>query len=306
MTLPAKIFIREVGLREGLQINQDLVRLSDKLALVEALNRTGLKELELTAFVNPERVPQMADAAELCSQFQVVKDIRYTALYLNQQGFLRAIAQAKLSLQGWLYTAASDAFLKANQNSSQQKFFDALAGWLELFAEKKVPLHGAMISCAFGCHYEGHIPSAKVVALVENLQKRLADAGLYLQELSLADTVGMASPASVSKLITAVKGILNPQTEISLHLHDTRGLGLVNAYAGLQQGIRIFDTSIGGVGGCPFTAGAAGNIATEDLGWLCQELGIETGLSLQACKQAALLMEKVIGKSLPGRFYRSP
>jgi hydroxymethylglutaryl-CoA lyase len=295
---PSRVEIREVGPREGFQSFHAVVPTATKLRLIDALARSGLEEIEVTSFVRPDKVPQLADAEALVSALPAHPSVRYTALYLNQTGFKRSTAFATLKNRGWLYTSPSKTFLKANNNTTHEEVLARIPEWCGLFADAGKRVHGVMVSNAFGCAYEGPVAVDAVVQLVTQYRDAVSACNQPLQEVCLADTVGMADPALVEQLLTALSPL---QIPLSLHLHDTRGLGLVNAYAGLLHGVSIFESSIGGIGGCPFTPGAAGNIATEDLVNLCHSLGITTGIDLPALAQAAHLAESIMGTPLPGR-----
>jgi hydroxymethylglutaryl-CoA lyase len=301
-TLPTHVEIREVGPREGFQSFQRVVPTSDKLRLIEALAKSGLREIEVTSFVRPDRVPQLADAEALVAALTADPKIRYTALCLNQTGFKRSEATGKLGTRGWLYTSPSSSFLKANSNTTLDDCIREIPEWCRLFRDHSKSLHGLMISNAFGCAYEGSVSSKMVRDVVDRYCHELTRNGEALKEICLADTVGMGNPRSVEECLTALQPLGIP---LSLHLHDTRGLGLVNAFVGLKLGITIFESSVGGIGGCPFTPGAAGNIATEDLVYMCDSLGITTGVDLAEVCRAAHLCETIMGTQLPGRVYKT-
>jgi hydroxymethylglutaryl-CoA lyase len=302
MGLPSRVVIREVGPREGFQILPTVIETGRKLELVESLAATGLSEIEVTSFVRPDRVPQMADAEKLVAALPQAESVRFTGLYLNVPGFERAHATGRLDLLGWLYTSASDSFLRSNSNSTIEESLQSVPKWISAFRAAGRRIHGLMVSTAFGCELEGTITSASIVALVERFITECAKHGERLAEVCLADTVGRGSPEAVRETVRAVRALgVNP----SLHLHDTWGLGLANSYAGLLEGVAIFETSIAGMGGCPFTPGAAGNVATEDFVYLCESLGIATGVNLERCCQAAELAERIVGAPLPGRVYRA-
>ncbi len=307
MALPKRVYIREVGPREGLQIlGRDscgsgsegaLFSTQEKSELISRLAATGVPEIEVASMVRADRVPQMADADELIASMSVNPLVRYTALYLNPQGFERAEALGKLRNQGWLYTATSDSFLSKNANTSRAKIIAGLDAWLELFKRHGKVLHGVMISTAFGCGYEGLAASDRLLEVSEEILGALAERGVVPAELSFADTVGLGSPELVRERVQGFRSRF-PKIRLSLHLHDTRGLGIANAYAGLLEGIDCFDASLGGMGGCPFTPGAAGNVATEDLLYLCQQLRIETSISLDAYVETVRWFSALLEKKL--------
>ena len=304
MNFPAKVYLRELGPREGFQTVHTVIPTASKLELIRLLGVAGLPEIEITSFVRPDRVPQMADAEELVQRFVPQTGIKYTALYLNSHGFERAEATKKLSNDGWLYIAASEAFLKRNNNLSISDAIAKIPEWLTLFKRHGKSVRGVMISAAFGCNYEGVVPQERVIDILSKVHAQLDADGTRPAEISLADTMGWGTPVRVRRLVAAVRERF-PASEVSLHLHDTRGSGMANVYAGLEEGVCIIDCSIGGMGGCPFAAGVAGNVPTEDVAFLCQELGIQTGVSLENLCTAARYAESIVGSPLPGKLYKS-
>jgi len=303
MTFPAAVRIREVGPREGFQTLSASVPTEQKLALITALGKTGVKDIELTSFVRPDRVPQMADAEQVVNLYEQVKGVNYTALYLNKKGFHRAEKSGRLNNEGWLYIAASETFLKRNNNLLIVDVLNAIPEWITLFGEYNKSLQGLMISAAFGCNAEGEIPPAKVLEIIKAVLHRIKDLGATLPEVCLADTMGWATPDKLKKLIAQIKK-LYPELLISLHLHDTRGMGIANVYAGLCEGVSCIDASVGGLGGCPFAKGSAGNVATEEVVYLCNELGIKTGIDLRKYIVAARIAEEIADMPLPGKLHR--
>jgi hydroxymethylglutaryl-CoA lyase len=299
---PRKIKIREVGPREGFQSLSQIVSTDNKCELISALVSASVKEIEVTSFVRPDKVPQLSDAEELAKRLPPNQGGRYTALYLNQRGFERAEATGAFQNDGWFYTSPSATFLQHNNNARIEDLLSELPGWVSLFRSRQKSSMCLMVSNAFGCAYEGEIAPKAVLGIVERYVSVLASLGASLNEVCLADTVGMAHPKSLERCISSVRSLGIP---VSLHLHDTRGLGITNSYVALQLGITTFETSIGGIGGCPFTPGAAGNVATEDMVYLCNTLGIETGLVWQEVAKAARVAERIIGKPLPGRVYKT-
>jgi len=304
---PKRVYLRELGAREGFQTLAEVVGTARKVELIEALAQTGVPEIEVTSFVRPDRVPQMADAEqvvvavkELAPKYPATK---FTALYLNSKGFERAQSSPGLRNDAWIYTAASAEFLKRNNNQTHQQVLDQIPVWIDTFKRAGMPMHGVMISTVFGCNFQGRIENDIVLEHLDKIIDRLG-ASARPREISLADTMGWGSPERVQQLVHAVRAAFS-DVRVSLHLHDTRGAGMANVYAGLLAGVDLFDCSVGGLGGCPFAKNAAGNVATEDVAYLCGELGIETGVSLDLYRQAAQLAEKIIGASLPGRYYRS-
>lgn len=304
MALPSSVVIREVGPREGFQTVTSVIPTAEKLELIRLLNATGVREIELTSFVRTDRVPQMADAEQVVARFERQPGVRYSALYLNQKGFERAEASGALDNRAWIMTATSDTFLLHNNNTSQQAILDQVPMWIEAFTRWQKNSIAVMVSTAFGCSYEGKFEPEKTVGIVAQLIERIREeTALSIDEISIADTVGWGSPEQVRRLI----GLLvsrYPQIPVSLHLHDTRGSGLANAYAGLLEGVSIFDASVGGMGGCPFARGAAGNIVTEDFVSLCEESGIRTGINIERYCEAALYAEKILAHPLASKALR--
>lgn len=307
--LPQQVTLRELGPREGLQTEKQVISLENKLALIESLAAAGASEIEVTSFVRPEKVPQMADAEELVEAVAELKlqypKTKFTALYLNYEGFERAVKFPHLLRQGWIYTAASLEFLKRNNNRTSEQIVAELPGWFERFAKHGVPFHGVMLSAAFGSNYEGAISVSVAFAELQKIIEAATqiDSKYVPAEISLADTMGWANPNSVQQFVELVRKAY-PSATISLHLHDTRGLGIANVYAGLLCGVDLFDCSVGGVGGCPFAKGAAGNVVSEDIAYLCQSLGIETGVNLERYAAAAKLASAILGRELPGKYHR--
>ncbi len=304
MAFPREIRIREVGVREGFQTLTQVVPTEKKLKLISALNKTGVKDIEICSFVRADKVPQMADAEEIVAGYERTPGVNYTGLYLNPAGFERAEQSKRLDNQGWLYIAASETFLQKNNNCGIAEMLAKMPDWVASFKRFGKTPQALMISSAFGCHYEGKIGPDKVMSVIGPAMQLSEDLGSPLQEISLADTTGLGTPISVKTLVRKVKKNY-PYVTISLHLHDTYGSGLANACAGLEEGIGIFDASVGGMGGCPFANGAAGNICTEDLAFMCESMGIATGLNLSAYVEAAKLAQEIVGVQLPGKLFRT-
>lgn len=300
--LPQSVHLREVGPREGFQILPHFIETEKKLALIQALVSAGMKEVEVTAFVKAERVPNMADADAVVAGLPAVAGVSYSALYLNLKGFQRAEATGKLTNKGWLYTSPSETFLRSNSNTSLEAALAAVPEWSAEFRKAGKRVHGLMISTAFGCGFEGEVKGDAVARLVDRYLVALEKAGESLSEICLADTVGLGNPNSVRGCIRLLRPFGVP---VSLHLHNTWGLGLANVYAGLCEGVSTFETSVGGLGGCPFTPGAAGNVASEDVVYLCHALGISTSVDLDKVCRAAELAETIIGGPLSSGVYRA-
>ena len=306
--LPGRVEIHEEGPREGFQIEPPGFSIAQRAALVEALADAGLRQIQVASFVNPKRVPQMADAEALFAAIRKRPGVRYTALWLNEQGFDRARACAAVDLAGTLYFYASDAFSRQNNGVPASEQAAAQRRWVARYREAKLPIESAYVMTAFGCNLEGEIDEARLAGVLRGIAELQADEGFRLDKVYLADTVGWANPRSVRRRVDLARAML-PGARVGLHLHDTRGVGLANALAALQAGVDLFDASVAGLGGCPFCGhahgGASGNVCTEDLAFMCEEMGIETGLDLERLVEAARLAERTIGRRLDGRLMHS-
>lgn len=300
MGLPKSVAIYEVGPREGVQMEEPPVSTTDKISLINALSQTGLRSIEVTSFVSPKWVPQMADAEKVLANLNRVDGVAYRAVYLNTKGLERALSQ-DVVVDGFLGITASETFSKKNTNKTVAETVADLPNWLQTYKRAGIPVEQVLIMTAFGCNYEGEIPLSRVLDLIAQAITVAEGHGENIASIKLTDTMGWANPEQMKRTIDAVSDKW-PNKEIQLHLHDTRGLGLANVYAALQEGVRTFDSALGGLGGCPFAAtkGAAGNIATEDLVFLCEEMGIDTGVDLAALIQCVYEAERIFGRSLPG------
>ena len=283
MNLPARITIREVGARDGLQSEAPLA-VDDRLELLDALLIAGVTHLEVAAFVSPAAVPAMAGAADVVAGLGAPEGVVRAALVPNVRGAELALAAGIDELT--VTISASATYNQRNVRMSIDESLAAIAAICVLAGP--VPVD-AVISCAFGSPYEGDSLPADVALLAERLRASGASA------VTLADTTGMATPRRIDDVL------LHTGTHVGLHLHDTRGTGLLNLYAGLQAGVVRFDTSVGGLGGSPFAAGAAGKPATEEAVALCDDLGVHTGIGIEAIIEAALLVERLVGHQVPSR-----
>jgi hydroxymethylglutaryl-CoA lyase len=299
--LPKSIQINEEGPREGFQFENAQIATQRKIDLVNALSETGLKQIQVCSFVPPKNVPGMADADDIIRGFKPTQGVRYTALWLNEKGLQRALAAGKLEVRGSIALTASETFLKRNQNRTFSENIEAQRRIIEMYKANNVPVERGSIMAAFGCNFEGDIPLERILATAQQVMDVAAEYGLKIKVFSLADTMAWATPSAIHRTVGALQNRF-PDIRLALHLHDTRGMGIANAYAGLQMGIDIFDASVGGLGGCPFAAhrSAAGNVCTEDLVFMCEELGIDTGVDLEKLVEAARLAEDVVGHPLPG------
>ncbi len=302
MSLPQKVTIHEVGPREGFQFEPITLPTDAKVEFIEALARTGLKDIEVASFVRSDVVPQMADAESLVAKLTLYPGVTYTGTYLNVKGLERASRTGKLRLKHGLTISASETFSQRNQHADHQEAYNQLAKRADIFRKWGIGSVSLGVATAYGCNYEGDIPLPKVLDWIKKLEELAFARNLKIDEIRLLDTMGWANPKSISESIEAIHELW-PGKSVSLHLHDTRGLGMANAYAALRLGVSNFDTAVGGIGGCPFAdhKGAAGNIATEDFVLLCEEMGIETGVDLDALIECALMAETLIGHPLPGK-----
>jgi hydroxymethylglutaryl-CoA lyase len=288
--LPRKVTVSEVGPRDGLQIEARHVPTPTKIALVERLVESGIDRIEVTAFVHPRVVPQMADAEQVCAGLRRRAGVRYGGLALNTRGAERAVAAEVDDVKTGI--AASDTFNELNARMSTGQGLRTLDEIGGLVRGTNSRLVGG-IATAFGCPYEGAVPLDRVRRVFE----KFVELGAPL--IYLADTTGMANPASVRRTLEDLMARW-PEQRIGLHLHNTRGLGLANALAGLELGIEDFESSIGGLGGCPFAPRAVGNICTEDFVHMVHEMGIETGIRLDALIDAARFAQDALERTLPG------
>ena len=304
--LPKRVDIHEEGPREGFQIEPGPISTERKIELVDALSETGLKRIQIASFVNPKRVPGWADAEAVVNGFNRRDGVRYTALWLNEKGLERAIAlKDRLSLRGVISLCASEPFMRRNQNRDFAENKRVQHAQIALFKANGIAVEGISMMAAFGCNFAGEIPVATVVDTVAQGHDIAAAHDIEVKTLSLADTMAWATPQHIKCVVGAVRERW-PDLRINLHLHDTRGLGVANAYAGLEMGVASFDASVAGLGGCPFAGhkGAAGNVCTEDLAFMCEEMGIATGIDVEKLIAAAQLAEDIVGHPLPGSVMR--
>ena len=294
MSLPSAVRVREVGPRDGFQNEPEVISTDDKVMLVDLLGATGLKRLEVTSFVRADVIPQLADGPEVLERMRVPDDVDVTVLIPNERGFDNALAHRDRFGEINCFMSASESHNKANVNRTVE---ESLAGLERVIARGVAEglRCEAVISVAFGCPYEGHVPPERVFAIAE----RLVAAGA--SEIGFGDTTGMANPAQVGAFFAAARERLTParpDIELTAHFHNTRGQGLANVYAALEAGCTSFESSFGELGGCPVPAGATGNIATEDLVSMLHEMGIATGIDLEALLVAARAAREVLGRPL--------
>jgi hydroxymethylglutaryl-CoA lyase len=292
--LPAQIVVREVGPRDGLQ-NEAPIPTTAKVELIDALSRTGVQRIEAVSFVHPRAIPQMGDAAEVWASIQRNPAVRYSALVPNATGARRALDAGFREIE--VVVSASDTHNRKNINRSTAESLEALRPVADL-------VHGAggtlelIVSTAWGCPYEGEVPVERVLTVV--------GAGLAagVEAVTFGDTTGMGTPTRVVELVERTRAA-HPGLEPALHLHNTRGTGLANLYAGLQIGVTHFDASVGGLGGCPYAPGATGNIATEEVVAMVEDMGVKTGIDLDALLEAAALAQRLVGTQLPSNVLRA-
>ncbi len=288
MNLPASIVIRDVGPRDGLQAEAP-VAVEQRVRLVDALIDAGVSRIELCSFVSPKAVPAMAGAAEVVSGVGVRAGVRRTALVPNLRGAQLALEAGVDELS--VTVSASAVYSEKNTRMTVGEAIDSVAS-IAAFVDGRVAID-VVLSCSFGSPYEGEIAVRDVAVLAG----RVRDSGATC--VTLADTTGMATPRRVAEVVDALTESARP--DVGLHFHETRGTALVNAYAAMALGVRRFDTSIGGLGGSPFAAGAAGNLATEDLVYLCDDLGVTTGIDLEKLLDASTLLAGIVGHAVPSR-----
>lgn len=289
-----QVSITEVGTRDGFQVEPNLIPTDVKAEVIDALIAAGVRHIEATSFVSPRTVPQLADAHDVLARVRRRADAHLAALVPNARGAERALGAGVDEMV--CFVSASETHNQANLNAP---IAGSLANVAEIagIASGKAALRGA-VACAFGCPFEGEVPVDAVLRIVD------AYAKLGVDRLTLGDTTGMATPPTVARLVEAV-GKRFPDQRIALHFHNTRGVGLANVMLGLDLGIREYESSIAGLGGCPFAPGATGNICTEDLVYLLEESGFDTGIDLDALIAVAQRVEEIIGRPLPGQVMKA-
>lgn len=299
--LPKHVEIHEEGPREGFQIEPGPIPTADKIKLIEALSETGLHHIQACSFVNPRLVPGWADAEAVVEGFKAKDGIHYTGLYFNGNGMDRARKyQDKLTLTGSISLTASEGFTKKNLNRTHEENLAAMKRQTELHLANGIPVTRLGVMAAFGCNYQGDISPAQVIKTLEDGMRIAEETGATIEYFSLADTMGWGAPHRMEQVIGTVRSRW-PDMKIALHLHDTRGLAVANAHAALKMGVAQFDSTVGGLGGCPFAGQpkAAGNICTEELVLLCEEMGIDTGVDLDNLIEVGRMAEDIVGHQLP-------
>jgi hydroxymethylglutaryl-CoA lyase len=292
--LPARISVREVGPRDGLQ-NEDPVPTAAKVELINRLSATGVRRIEAVSFVRPDAIPQMADADEVWHEIDRAPEVRYSALVPNLRGAARALDSGFTEIEA--VVSASDTHNRKNVNRSTEQSLDDIASIIEQAHARGVTSQ-VIVSTAWGCPYEGDVPVERVVQVA---RRAIADGA---DSISFGDTTGMATPGRVRRLVGEFRSAY-PDVPLNLHFHNTRGTGLANVLAALELGVADFDASVGGLGGCPYAPGATGNIATEELIHMVEDMGVDTGVDLDAMIEAAADAERIIGRQLPSQVLRA-
>jgi len=292
--MPAAVSVREVGPRDGLQ-NEDPVPTAAKVALIDALSGTGVLRIEAVSFVHPAAIPQMADADEVWARVDRNPAVRYSALVPNLRGATRALAAGFREIE--VVVSASETHNRRNVNRSTAESLDDIAVLLAAAHEQGATCQ-VIVATAFGCPFEGEVPLGRVVATARRALAAGADG------VSFGDTTGMATPSRVTRLVGELRSA-EPDAALNLHFHNTRGTGLANVLAALELGVADFDASVGGLGGCPYAPGASGNIATEELVYMVEDMGVHTGIDLEALLEAAGAAECLVGRELPSQVLRA-
>jgi len=292
--LPASVSLREVGPRDGLQ-NEQPVPTAAKIALIDRLSATGVGRIEAVSFVHPRAIPQMADADAVWAGVTPARGVRYSALVPNLRGAQRALDAGFAELE--VVVSASQTHNRANLNRTVDESLGEIAQLVDLAHQRGATVQ-VIVSTAWGCPYEGDLPAEQVLGVAARALAHGADS------LSYGDTTGMATPTRVTRLVGETRSAF-PDVPLNLHFHDTRGTGLANVLAALQLGVRDFDASVGGLGGCPYAPGASGNIATEEFVHMVEDMGVATGVDLAALIDVAAEAERMVGRTLPSQVLRA-
>ncbi|MEN9393682.1 MAG: hypothetical protein RJB02_953 [Pseudomonadota bacterium] len=287
----------EVGPRDGLQNEKALVATTDKIALIERAIDAGARRIEVTSFVNPKKVPQMADADAVCAALPQRDDVTYIGLVMNLRGAERAIATGRINQIGAV-VVSTDRFAMANQGQTSAESV-VVAKDIILRAKAEGLSAQATIAASFGCPFEGEVAEDQVVVIA----RQLAEAGPV--EIALADTIGVADPAHVARLVGKVTAAVHP-LPVRVHFHNTRGTGLANVWSAVAAGASIVDSALGGLGGCPFAPGAAGNVASEDVVYMLGRAGVATGMDLGKLVESSQWLGQIMNRKLPGMVAQAP
>lgn len=286
MSIPSKVKIYEVGPRDGLQNEKQEIPTDIKIELINRLSTTGLKHIEATSFVSPKAIPQLGDAAQVMAQINRKDGVTYPVLVPNMRGMESAIEANVKEIA--IFTAASESFTKRNINASIDESFERFTPVIDAAKLKGIKIRG-YVSCVLGCPYEGYIAPEKVA----EVSKRLLDNGCY--EISLGDTIGVGTPNTTLDMLGEVLNVV-PTEQIALHMHDTYGQALANIFAGLQMGISTIDSSVAGLGGCPYAHGASGNVATEDVLYMLNGMNIQTNVDLNKIVETSWFISDALGR----------
>ncbi len=303
--LPSHVTVREVGPREGMQIEKGPITTESKIRLIDMLSDCGFPAIEVASFVSKSWVPQMADAEEIVGKMARREGTRYTGIYMNHHGLARALATERLDLEGWMLVSASEAFARKNTNKSIEEMFAEADKQLELLSSHGLRTELIVVMASFGCNYSGDVAPEKVTYAIERALEIAANRGEAPRSVMLADSMGWVTPSGMQLLLDAIRKRWD-FLDIRLHLHDTRGLAIASAWTALEAGVSDFETSVGGLGGCPFGnfAGASGNMVTEDFVHMCHEAGITTGIDMPRLLEASRYAEEIVGHPLPGKLLR--
>jgi len=305
---PKFVEIREEGPREGFQIEPKVYPIEERVELINLLSDSGLKRIQVGSFVSPKYVPQMADTGTLFEKIKRVPGVEYTALWLNDKGFRKALTAHNVDIDPRLLFYPSNTFSQKNNNATSMEMREKQRELVKMYKEEGHEVDSVYVMTAFGCNFEGNIPQSRVLEDFQFVLDLCKDEDIPVPILTIADTMGWGNPEAVKRMIGAVRD-LAPDARVGMHIHDTRGMGIANMYAALSMGVDMFETSIAGLGGCPFAghgaARAAGNVCTEDAVFMCHELGIETGIDLNKLILAAVKTEEIIGEPLMGRVMHS-
>jgi hydroxymethylglutaryl-CoA lyase len=288
MNLPKSVNIKEVGPRDGLQNENKIVTTEDKIEWINQLSQTGLSYLEITSFVHPKWIPQLKDAVEVARKITRNPDVTYAALVPNMKGLERALSVDIDEIS--IFMSTSETHNQKNINKPIRDTYPVLGEVIKEAKKENKTIRG-YVSTVFGCPYEGEVPIDQVIRICDQLFT------MGIDELSLGDTIGVANPVQVKNILTELIQRF-PKQRLALHFHNTRGMALANVVVSLQMGITTFDSSLGGLGGCPYAKGASGNLATDDLVHMLKKMGIETGVKEEGLEKSAVFIQQVLGKSL--------
>jgi len=294
--LPTDVEIYEVGPRDGLQNEKSIIPTETKVAMIERLVDAGIKRIEITSFVNPRWIPALADHAEVASQIKRKPGVRYSALVPNMRG-LDGASRAGMD-EVAIFMAATQSHNRKNINKSTEQALETYAEVVKEARDRGMRVRG-YVSCVYGCPYEGEVSVEQVM----DVAHRLLDLGIY--ELSLGDTIGVGTPRQVGYILSTLLDAGIRRDQLGVHFHDTRGAALANITVALQLGIRIIDSALGGLGGCPYAPGASGNVATEDVAYMLEGMGIEAGVDLDKLVPVSVMLQTQLGRELPSKYLKA-